>query len=88
MFSAELCYFPVQKTHTHTRTRTHTHTHTRTHACTHARTHAHRGTRPHEHSDYAKLNLHSLTRAATEMAEDSIFPRVQKRQKKVGAVPD
>ena len=42
-------------------------------------THAHsqkerereRGTRPHEHSDYAKLNLHSLKRAATEMDENS-----------------
>ena len=34
------------------RTRTHTHTHT------------HTGTRTHEHSDYTKLNLHSLKRAA------------------------
>ena len=44
-------------------------------AYTHVRmhTHSHTGTRIHEHSQYTKLNLHSLKRAANrlEMEEDS-----------------
>ena len=40
-----------------------THTHTQTHTDT--------GTHTHKHSDYAKLNLHSLKQAATEMDDDS-----------------
>ena len=49
-----------------------THTHTHTHALTHVCTHTHTNTHTHKHSDYAKLNLHSLKWAATEMDEDRI----------------
>ena len=51
-------------TRAHTLTRTHTHTHTHTHAHDHTHTRTHTGTRTHEQSDYTKLNLHSLKRAA------------------------
>ena len=43
--------------HIHSETQTHMHEHTHTH--THARV------RAHEHTGYAKLNLHSIKRAAT-----------------------
>ena len=38
----------------------------------HTHTHTHRGTRTHKHSDYTKLNIKSLKRAANrfEMDED------------------
>ena len=46
------------RTHTHTRARAHTNARTQAHTHTHTHTHTHK------HSDYTKLNLHSLKRAA------------------------
>ena len=50
-------------THARTHARTHAHTHTHTHKYTH--THTHTNTHTHEHTDYTKLDLHNLKRAAS-----------------------
>ena len=42
----------------------HVHAHAHTHARTHSHTLTHTGTRTHQHTDYTKLNLHNLKRAA------------------------